>query len=115
MLPKDGSLTLTYKDNQTSAGREKGLASTGAADVQSSEHGEIWGPLEGPGNIQEEHSIKPEEAHGTHLVVQWQTLCTPNAEGPGSIPGQGTRSHLPQQRLKLPRAATKTQCSQLNI
>ena len=38
MLPKDGSLTLTYKDNQTSAGREKGLASTGAADVQSSAH-----------------------------------------------------------------------------
>ena len=47
MLPKDGALTLTYKGNQTSAGREKGLASTGAADVQSSEHGEIWGPPEG--------------------------------------------------------------------
>ena len=27
----------------------------------------------------------------TSLVVQWLRLCTPNAGGPGSIPGQGTR------------------------
>ena len=31
---------------------------------------------------------------GTSLVVQWVRLCTPNAGGPGSIPGQGTRSHM---------------------
>ena len=31
----------------------------------------------------------------------------PSAGGPGSIPGQGTRSHMPQ--LKIPHAATKTQ------
>ena len=37
---------------------------------------------------------------GTSLVVQWLRLCTPNAGGPGSIPGQGTRSHMPQ--LKEP-------------
>ncbi|TEA30592.1 hypothetical protein DBR06_SOUSAS4110027, partial [Sousa chinensis] len=30
------------------------------------------------------------------LVVQWLRLHTPNAGGSGSIPGQGTRSHLPQ-------------------
>ena len=36
---------------------------------------------------------------GTSLVVQWLGLHAPNAGGPGSIPGQGTRSHM--------RAATK--------
>ena len=35
---------------------------------------------------------------GTSLVVQWLRVCTPNAEGPGSVTGQGTRSHMPQQR-----------------
>ena len=30
----------------------------------------------------------------TSLVVQWLRLCAPNAGGPGSIPGQGTRSHM---------------------
>ena len=63
---------------------------------------------------------------GTSLVVQWLRLHTPNAGGPGSIPGQGTRSHthaatknshattkepaLPQ--LKSPPATTKTQHNQ---
>ena len=28
------------------------------------------------------------------LVVQWVRLCAPNAGGPGSIPGQGTRSRM---------------------
>ena len=32
--------------------------------------------------------------------------------GPGLIPGRGTRSHMPQ--LKIPQAATKTRCSQVN-
>ena len=31
---------------------------------------------------------------GTSLVVQWLRLRAPNAGGPGSIPGQGTRSHM---------------------
>ena len=31
---------------------------------------------------------------GTSLVVQWIGLRTLNAGGPGSIPGQGTRSHM---------------------
>ena len=39
-------------------------------------------------------------------------LCAPNARDPSLISGQGTRSHMPQ--LKIPRAATKTQCSQIN-
>ena len=28
---------------------------------------------------------------GTSVVVQWLRLCTPSAEGTGSIPGQGTK------------------------
>ncbi|TEA31318.1 hypothetical protein DBR06_SOUSAS710082, partial [Sousa chinensis] len=46
------------------------------------------------------------------LVVQWVRLHSPNAGGPGSIPGQGTGScmlqlsvHMPQ--LRSPYAATK--------
>ena len=31
---------------------------------------------------------------GTSLVAQWLRLCAPNAGGPGSTPGQGTRSHM---------------------
>ena len=31
---------------------------------------------------------------GTSLVTQWLRLCIPNAGGPGSIPGQGTSSHM---------------------
>ena len=34
------------------------------------------------------------------LVVQWLRLHAPNARSPGSIPGQGTGSHMPQLRLK---------------
>ena len=32
------------------------------------------------------------------LVAQWLRLHDPNAGGPGSIPGQGTRSHMLQLR-----------------
>ena len=45
-------------------------------------------------------------------------LHAPNAEGPGSIPGQGTRSHMLQlsgcvPQLKISRATTKIQWSQI--
>ena len=40
-------------------------------------------------------------------MAQWLRLMLPNAEGPGSIPGQGTSSHTPQ--LKIPCAAVKTE------
>ncbi|TEA32806.1 hypothetical protein DBR06_SOUSAS4210129 [Sousa chinensis] len=39
------------------------------------------------------------------MVVQWVRLHAPNAGGLGSIPGQGTRSHMPQPRSL--HAATK--------
>ena len=40
-----------------------------------------------------EHLLE-ENKWGTSLVVQWVRLHTPNAGGPGSIPGWGTRSHM---------------------
>ena len=44
-------------------------------------------------------------SRGNSLVVQWLKLHTPNAGGPGSIPGQGTRSRMPQ--VKILHATTK--------
>ena len=44
------------------------------------------------------------EGGGTSLVVQRLRLCAPNGGGLGSIPGQGTRSHMLQLR---PGAAKK--------
>ncbi|TEA38361.1 hypothetical protein DBR06_SOUSAS110229, partial [Sousa chinensis] len=46
------------------------------------------------------------------LVVQWLRLHAPNARDLGSIPGLGTRSHMPQLRvfmlqLKISHAITK--------
>ena len=32
-------------------------------------------------------------------MAQWLRLLTPNAGGLGSIPGQGTRSHVSQQKI----------------
>ena len=40
-------------------------------------------------------------------MIQQLRLHTPSAGGPGSIPDQGTRSHMPQ--LKIPHASTKTE------
>ena len=44
------------------------------------------------------HSLK--SFTRTSLVVQWLRFYTPNAGGPGSISGQGTRSLMPQLRPK---------------
>ena len=38
---------------------------------------------------------------GTSLVVQWLRCHTPNARGLNSIPGQGTRSHMPLLRPEV--------------
>ena len=51
-------------------------------------------------------------------MVQWLRLRPPNAGGPDSIPGQGTRFHMSQLRahilqLQTPHAATKTWHSQI--
>ena len=50
-------------------------------------------------------------------MVQWLRLCAPKAGGLGSIPAQGTRSHMPhatKRITKIPRATTKTLHSQIN-
>ena len=49
---------------------------------------------------------------GTSVVVQWLRLCSPSVGGSGLIPGQGTRSHMPQ--LKIPHATAKAWYSQIN-
>ena len=56
------------------------------------------------GSTTPHHSLKPGHA-GTSLVVQWLRHRTPSAGGLGSIPGQGTRLHMPQ--LKSLHATTK--------
>ena len=38
--------------------------------------------------------LSRKSSFGTSLVAQWLRLCAPNAGVPGSIPGQGTRSHM---------------------
>ena len=55
---------------------------------------------------------------GISLVVQWVRLWAPNEGGPGLIPDQGIRPHVPQLRvwvlqLKILRTATKTRHSQI--
>ena len=42
------------------------------------------------------------EGPGTSLVVQRLRLHAPSAGGPGSIPGRGTRSHMPQLKVHMP-------------
>ena len=53
-------------------------------------------------------------------MVRRLRLCTPNAGGLGSIPGQGTRSHMPQLKIshvatKVPSPTAKMGCRQINI
>lgn len=43
---------------------------------------------------------------GASLAVRWLRLHTPSAGGPGSVPAQGARSHVPQQSSH---AVTETQ------
>ena len=55
----------------------------------------------------------------TVLLVQWLILPAASAAGLSLIPGQRTRSHMPQLTvqmlpLKILHGSTKTQCSQMN-
>ena len=59
--------------------------------------------------------LRTEEFQGKSQVVQWLRLCVPNAGSLGSIPRQGTRSHMLQWRLKILHVATKAWHSQLKI
>ena len=51
-------------------------------------------------------AVKNWLSSGASLVVQGIRLRTPDAGGPGSIPGQGTRSHM-QAATKSSQATTK--------
>ena len=39
--------------------------------------------------------------HGASLVVWWLRLGASNSGDLGSVPGQGTRSHMPQLRVPM--------------
>ena len=45
-------------------------------------------------------------------MAQWLRFHTPRTGCLSLIPGQKARPHMPQQRLKIPCAASKTWCSQ---
>ena len=51
--------------------------------------------------------VKKRAWTGTSLVVQWVRLLAPNAEGLGSIPGQGTvidsTCHSEDRRSRVPK------------
>ena len=57
-------------------------------------------------------------SQGTSLVAQWLRLRAPNAGDPGSIPGQGTRSHMHAatdgSHATTKEPTTKTQHNQIN-
>lgn len=68
------------------------------------------------------------EELGNFLVVQWLRCHAPNAGGPCLMPGQATRSYVPQLRVctlqlkripqrrpKITCATTKTQGGQINV
>ena len=50
------------------------------------------------------------DKEGTSLVVQLVRFHAPNAGGPGSIPGWGTRSHMPATTKKPAHATKKSTC-----
>ena len=47
---------------------------------------------------------------GTSLVGGWVGIHAPNAGGPGSIPGQGTRSHMHAATESSHAATKKSAC-----
>ena len=53
------------------------------------------------------------QARVLKLSSQWLRLCTPNAEGPGSNPGQETRSHMLQ--LSICRLEQRSRMPQLRV
>ena len=88
--------------------------------------GDWWDELTGALRDQTAGGAASAGECGDFPVVQWLRLCALSAEGPGSIPGQETRSHILQLRVcmpqlkiwhaitKIPCTATKTRHSQIN-
>ena len=69
----------------------------------------IWAPVhclspstqvrQGTGRIFKDDSSQKRTVAGTSLLVQWLRLYAPSMRGLGSIPGWGTRSHMPQLKM----------------
>ena len=59
--------------------------------------------------------VNKNQPPGTSLVVQWLRLLTPKAEGWGSIPGRGTRSHMLQLRVFMLRLRPGTDKQSVKI
>ena len=75
--------------------------------VQTLYKGEIWRWT----STYREDSAKRQREKG---LPWWVRLHTTNGGDWGLIPGQGTRSHMLQWRLKIPSATTQTWSSQIN-
>ena len=45
--------------------------------------------------------VTKKQKQGTSLVVQWLRLHAPNTGSQGSVLGQGTRSRMPRERLRV--------------
>ena len=83
-----------------------------AGSSEGGKHAEAEGPTVLSSGPSEQCSKN--QRGGTSLVAQWLRLCTPSAGGPSSTPGLGTRSYMPQGRLIILHATTKTPHSQIN-
>ena len=86
----DGSREMdTLRKNQKEMLETKNTVTEMKAPLMGSSVGLTW-----PGKESVNLNMCQQKIPGTSLVVQWIELCAPNAGGPGSIPGQGTRSHM---------------------
>ena len=80
--------------------------------AQTGEMSHFQGPLNKGGQGGREKVLNQSREKVTSQVVQGLRLHTPNAGGPGSMPGQGTRScmsllRVPVLQLKIARVTTK--------
>ena len=80
---------------------ESPFPSPGDADALPSE-------LPGKPIVQQLYFNFKKAYEGTSLVLWWLRLCTPNARGLSSIPGQGSRPLMPQLRVCLPQRKQKS-------
>ena len=77
--------------------------------------------LDGDGNKKQRDKLTPiKNFVGLPWWSRGSGLCAPNAGAQGSIPGQGTRSCMPQIRVHMLQlnilcAPTKTWCSQITF
>ena len=53
-------------------------------------------------------------SEGTFLIFQCLRVCIPSAEGPGSIPSQGTRPHLTQYAAVMSLQSCPTLCDPID-